>query len=141
MAISRIWACVIAASLFMGLSGCGTSKKHLMKMEKSQVDLRSIQTRAFDSTDKIKTIRSVISVLQDLDFHIEEINKALGQVSARRFTDGSKISVTVRPNGDAQVLVRSNMVFNQLVVEDPSVYQRFFTYLEKSLFLTAHEVD
>ena len=141
MAIPRILAAVIATSILIGLSGCATPKKQLMKMETSQVKLRSMQTRAFDTTDEKKTLRSVISTLQDFDFLIDEANKVLGLVSATRRTDWLQITVTVRPKNETQVLVRANMEYKQKGVEDPLVYQKFFTYLEKSLFLTAHEVD
>ena len=141
MAISRILAAVIATSILIGLSGCATPKKQLMKMDTSQVNLRSMQTRAFDTTDEKKTLRSVISTLQDFDFLIDEANKVLGLVSATRRTDWLQITVTVRPKGETQVFVRANMEYKQKGVEDPSVYQKFFTYLEKSMFLTAHEVD
>ena len=137
----RILAAVIATSILIGLSGCATPKKQLMKMETSQVKLRSRQTRAFDTTDEKKTLRSVISTLQDFDFLIDEANKVLGLVSATRRTDWLQITVTVRPKGETQVFVRANMEYKQKGVEDPSVYQKFFTYLEKSMFLTAHEVD
>ena len=141
MALPRILAAVIATSILIGLSGCGTQKKQLMKMDTSQVKLRSLQTRAFDSTDEKKTLRSVISTLQDFDFLIDEANKVLGVVSATRRTDWLQITVTVRPKDETQVLVRANMEYNQKGVEDPAVYQKFFTYLEKSMFLTAHSVD
>ena len=141
MALPRILAAVIATSILIGLSGCGTQKKQLMKMDTSQVKLRSLQTRAFDSTDEKKTLRSVISTLQDFDFLIDEANKVLGVVSATRRTDWLQITVTVRPKDETQVLVRANMEYKQKAVEDPAVYQKFFTYLEKSMFLTAHSVD
>ena len=141
MAFPRILAAVIATSILIGLSGCTTPKNQLMKMDTSQVKLRGLQTRAFDTTDEKKTLRSVISTLQDFDFLIDEANKVLGVVSATRRTDWLQITVTVRPKGETQVFVRANMEYKQKGVEDPSVYQKFFTYLEKSMFLTAHEVD
>ncbi len=141
MAIFRILAAVIATSILIGLSGCGTTQKQLMTMDTSQVNLRSMQTRAFDTTDEKKTLRAVISTLQDFDFLIDEANKVLGVVSATRRTDWLQITVTVRPKRETQVLVRANMEYNQKAVEDPLVYQNFFTVLEKSIFLTAHEVD
>ena len=141
MAFPRILAAVIATSILIGLSGCTTPKNQLMKMDTSQVKLRGLQTRAFDTTDEKKTLRSVISTLQDFDFLIDEANKVLRVVSATRRTDWLQITVTVRPKGETQVFVRANMEYKQKGVEDPSVYQKFFTYLEKSMFLTAHEVD
>ena len=112
-----------------------------MKMDSSQINLRSMQTRAFDTKDEKKALRSVISTLQDFDFLIDEANKVLGLVSATRRTDWLQMTVTVTPKGETQVLVRANMEYNRKGVEDPSAYQKFFSYLEKSMFLTAHEVD
>ena len=112
-----------------------------MKMETGQINLRSMQTRAFDTTDEKKALRSVISTLQDFDFLIDEANKVLGLVSATRRTDWAQMTVTVRPRGETQVVVRANMEYNRKGVEDPSAYLKFFTHLEKSMFLTALEVD
>ena len=103
--------------------------------------MRSMQTRVVDTTDEKKTLRTVISTLQDCDFLIDEANNVLGLVSATRRTDWLQITVTVRPKGETQVFVRANMEYNQMVVLDPKVHREFFTYLAKSMFLTAHEVD
>lgn len=112
-----------------------------MMMDTSQVRLRNMQTRAFNSTDKKKALRAVISTLQDFDFLIGDANKVLGLVSAARSSDWLQMSVTVRRRGETQLLVRANMEYNKRGVEDPAVYQKFFSLLEKSMFLTAHEVD
>ena len=87
MAISRIPAAAIVTTIFIGLSGCVTPKRQLMKMDTSQLNLRSMQTRAFDTTDEKKALRSVISTLQDFDFLIDEAHKVLGLVSATRRSD------------------------------------------------------
>ena len=141
MAIPRILMAAIASSTFIGLSGCAAPQKQLMKMDISQVNLRHLQTRAFDTTDEKKTLRTVISTLQDFDFLIDEANRVLGLVSATRSVDWLQITVTVRANSEGQMLVRANMEYSRKGVEDPSVYRQFFTYLEKSMFLTAHAVD
>jgi len=49
-----------------------------------------------------------------------------------------KLTVSTRPRGKDQTLVRANAQFNVQPVEDPKPYQDFFASLEKSLFLTAH---
>ncbi len=110
-------------------------------MDQSQVALRSIQTRAFDTTDRLDTIRSIIATLQDLGFVIDKADDVLGTVSATKL-DGYKLrmTVTVRPRGEAQVLVRASAQFERQAVDEPGPYQQFFTALEKSMFLTAHEV-
>lgn len=124
------------------LGACAsTSTRHVLGMDQSQVALRSIQTRAFDTTDRLDTIRSIIATLQDLGFVIDKADDVLGTVSATKL-DGYKLrmTVTVRQRGEAQVLVRASAQFERQAVDEPGPYQQFFTALEKSMFLTAHEV-
>lgn len=141
MGFSRMALTAIVTAISVGLSGCATPKGQLMKLNTSQINLRSMQTRAFDTTDEKKALRSVISTLQDFDFLIDEANRVLGVISATRRNDWAQMTVTVRPRGETQVEVRANLEYNRKGVEDPSIYQKFFAFLEKSMFLTAHEVD
>lgn len=126
------------------LSGCGTtSQQQILAADQSQVALRSIQTRAFDTTDKKLMMRSVINTLQDLDFLIQDSSLDLGTVTGQKFhkTNVVKISVIVKERNAKQLSVRANAQFNVKAVEDPKIYQDFFASLEKSIFLTAHQVD
>lgn len=141
MAISRILVNVIAASTSIGLAGCTTPKKQLMRLETSQVSLRSMQTRAFNTMDEKMALRAVISTLQDIDFHIVDANRAQGLVSAIRISDALRMSVTVRRRNETQLSVRANMEFKGEEIKNPSVYQMFFSFLEKAMFLAAQEVD
>ena len=134
---------LFAVSLVM-INGCAsTAKRGLLETEESQVKLRSIQTRAFDTTDKQKMLRTIISTLQDLDFVIDRADLTLGTVTASKFTVNTllKMTVSVRPRGETQLLVRANAQFGISAVEDPEPYQDFFTSLEKAIFLTAQQVD
>ena len=137
----RMFTAAVSVAMLIGLSGCATPNRQPMTLDTSQVNLRNMQTRAFNSTDKKKAMRAVISTLQDFDFLIVDANKALGLVSAIRISDWLQMSVTVSQRNGTQLLVRANMEYKAKGVEDPSVYQRFFSLLEKSMFLTAHEVD
>ena len=125
------------------LVGCQTdSRQQVLAVTKSQVELRSFQTRVFDTTDKEKTLRTIIATLQDLSFVVDKADAILGTVSGTKL-DGYqlRITVTVRPRGETQMLVRANAQYNITAVEDPEPYQQFFIALEKSMFLTAHQVD
>ncbi len=136
-------AIALSGFALIGLSGCQTtSSSQLLKADQSQVQMRNIQTRAFDTTDKNKTLRTVISTLQDLGFVVDKADAVLGSVSATKL-DGYQLrmTVTVRPRGQTQLLVRANAQYNLTAVEDPGIYQDFFTSLGKSMFLTAHNVD
>jgi hypothetical protein len=48
----------------------------------------------------------------------------------------------VYPRGEKQVVVRANTQYNNITpVTDPEPYQQFFAALQKSMFLTAHDID
>jgi len=102
-----------------------------------------MQTRAFDTTDKKKMMQTVISTMQDLDFVIDKADVMLGAVTGTKFSRAAYITmtVTVRPRGEKQLLVRVNAQHGINAVKDAETYQDFFTTLGKSLFLTAHQVD
>ena len=129
--------------LMVFVSGCASTQNQLLKAGESQVQLRSIQTRAFDTTDKEKMLRTIISTLQDLDFVIDKADLVLGSVTGEKFVMNTvtKITATVRPRGETQLLVRANAQYGLRAVESPGPYQDFFTALEKAIFLTAHQVD
>jgi len=132
---------ILVASLFV-LVSCAPSTKQVLATSESQVKLRAIQTRAFDTTDKNKMLRTVIATLQDLGFIIDKADATLGTVSATKLDRYNlKVTVTVRERGDSQLLVRANAQYNITPVEDPGPYQQFFNSLSKAIFLTAHEVD
>lgn len=144
MNIKRIIVAVLFAVLLCPvMCGCASSKQQLLVADDSQVKLRSIQTRAFDTTDKEKTLRTIISTLQDLDFVIEKADAELGTITAAKFHKGvvTRITVTVRPRGEKQLLIRANVQYGLNAVETPEPYQDFFTSLEKAMFLTAQQVD
>lgn len=133
---------LILAVSWSVLASCAPSTKQVLATSESQVRLRAIQTRAFDTTDKNKMLRTVIATLQDLGFIIDKADANLGTVSATKLDRYNlKVTVTVRERGDSQLLVRANAQYNITPVEDPEPYQQFFNSLSKAVFLTAHEVD
>lgn len=88
-------------------------------------------------------MQTVISTMQDLDFVIDKADFTLGSVTGSKFLGQETVvmTVTVRPRGDKQLLVRANAQYGVSSVDDPATYQDFFTTLEKSIFLTAQQVD
>ena len=88
------------------LAGCMTTHDHLLDMNTSQVQLRNIQSRAFDTTDKEKTMRAIIATLQDLGFMLDRADYTLGVVTASKaradvmqVPAALRVTVTVRPTG------------------------------------------
>lgn len=134
----------LGMALFAGTTcgGCASSKSQIMASDESQVQLRSIQSRAFDTTDRNKMLRTVMATLQDLGFVVDNADDMLGTVSATKLDRYAlKMTVTVRPRGQSQTLVRANAQYQLRAVEDPEPYQQFYASLEKAIFLTAHQVD
>ncbi len=132
------------------LAACATTHDRLLDTDTSQVQLRSIQSRAFDTTDKEKTMRAIIATLQDLGFMLDRADYTLGVITASKGRGDSmqmqvpatlRVTVTVRPRGEKQLMVRVNAEYQRGPVTDPKPYQNFFNSLEKAMFLEAHQVD
>lgn len=131
------------AGLAALLSGCETtSDRRLLETEKGQVELRQMQTRAFDTADREKTLRTVMATFQDLGFVLDKADATLGTVTATKLDQYRlRMTVTVRPKGQAQVLVRANAQYNERAVVEPTPYQQFFNALGKAMFLEAQQVE
>ena len=124
------------------LISCAPSTKQVLATKESQVQLRAIQTRAFDTTDRDKMLRTGIATLQDLGFIVDKADNVLGAVSATKLNRYTlRMTVSVRPHGKTQLLVRANAQYNIAAVENPEPYQQFFDALSKAIFLTAQQVN
>lgn len=134
---------ILTLTALAALTACQTnSRDQVLAVSASQVQLRSFQSRAYDTVDRPKTLRTIIATLQDLGFVVDKADATLGTVSATKL-DGYavRITVTIRPRGSNQTLVRANAQFNVTPIEDPAPYQQFFEALNKAMFLDGHQVD
>jgi hypothetical protein len=116
--------------------------KNLLSLTDSQMKIRSFQTRTFDFSDQNKVLRGVVAALQDLGFIIERANAPMGLVTAGKFAGGGltgfvELTVTVRKKGEQRTEVRVNALFNTKPIEDPKIYQNFFTAVQRSLFISS----
>jgi len=131
-----------ALLILITMTSCASTTSQVLGTQESQVNLRAIQTRAFEMTDKEKMLRTIIATLQDLGFVVDKADDVLGSVSGTKLDRYAlRITVTVRPRGKTQLLVRANAQYNLKAVEDPEPYQQFFNSLSKAVFLIAHQVD
>lgn len=133
---------IILTSFFLA-SCVSDSKKELFSSTASEVQLRGFQSRAFDTIDREKTLRTVIATLQDLGFVISKADSLVGVVTASKFANqnSAQITVTVQQRGQKQTVVRANVQQHLKAVETPELYQDFFNSLQKAMFLTAQAVD
>ena len=125
------------------LAGCeSTSDRKLLETEKGQVELRQMQSRAYETADREKTLRTIMATFQDLGFVLDKADATLGTVTATKLDQYClRMTVTVRPKGQTQVLVRANAQYNDRAVVEPSPYQQFFNALSKAMFLEAQQVE
>ena len=125
---------IIVSTFF--LNGCVNSKTQIVNSEsESQLKVRSYQTKTYDNISKVKAIRATIAVLQDLGFVIDRADSLTGTVSGTKL-DGYKIvmSVTIRQT-QKSVKVRANAQYGLKAIKDPKIYQDFFVFLNKGMFL------
>ena len=131
-----------AMFLLLGASCQTDSKRQILYVDKSQVALRAVQTRAFDTLDRNRMLRAVIATLQDLGFVVDKADETLGTVSATKLDRyRMRMTVTLRTRGGRQIAVRANAQYDLVAVSDAKPYQQFFAALEKAMFLTSHWVD
>jgi len=136
--IKNFIAVILIIGSVITLSGCGSSKAQIVDSEsESQVQIRSYQTREY-SVSKLIAVRSVVSVLQDLGFVIDQADGLTGTVSGTKL-DGYRLvmTVTVRQNGEV-AKIRANAQANLKAITDPEIYQDFFVSLDKSIFLESN---
>lgn len=129
-------------AVVVGLSvGCASQNAAITEGG-SQVAVRQIQTREYDTLDKRDTLRSILATLQDLGFVIDKADYELATITATKLQDYKiRMTVTVRARNSERLAVRANARFNEQPIEDPRAYQDFFAALDKAMFLTLHEVD
>lgn len=138
--------CVLLALLSLG--ACATSQPDVVLSEKSAVELRAMQSRAFETGDEAKVYRAVLATFQDLGYTISKVEPAAGTVTADKLA-ALTMTASVYPRGEDRTVVRSNAVVKMSPsvdqghqVDAPEFYQqRFFEPLSKALFLTALTVD
>lgn len=63
----------------------GDSRSQILISEESQVKLRYIQSRVFDTTDRAKILRVAVATMQDLFFDIDVLDEELGIVSGKKW--------------------------------------------------------
>lgn len=132
---------VLSAVLLTLLGACATSNDAITDGG-SQLEIRQIQTREYDTLNKRDTLRSVLATLQDLGFVIDKADYNLATVTATKLQDYKiRMTVTVSERSGERIAVRANARFNETSIEDPRAYQDFFAVLDKAMFLTLHDVD
>jgi len=125
----------------LALTACASRNSAITESD-SQVHVRQMQTRIYDSLDKSDTLRSVLATLQDLGFVIDTADYEMATITATRLQEYElRVTVTVKDRKNNQLAVRANARVDDQLIDDPHTYQDFFTVLDKAIFLTRHNVN
>ncbi len=65
------------------------SRKQVLDSEDSQVKMRAIQSRVFDTADRVKLLRAAASTIQDLFFDIAVLDEDLFVVAGRKWVSSN----------------------------------------------------
>jgi hypothetical protein len=88
------------------------SKSQILMSSSSQVRLRSIQSRVFDTTDKFKIMNAAIAAMQDLYFRVDVLDEDLGVISGKKLFHEDDEPVTdptyYRYKTDALIIFNTN---------------------------------
>ena len=128
----------------LALASCATSQPDVIASSKSAVELRSMQSRAFETGDKERVYRAVLATLQDLGYTVTELEPKAGTATGDKLAR-LKLTASVYSRGATRTIVRANAIVKlgpQVQqghqVDAPEFYQkRFFDPLSKALFLEA----
>ena len=132
---------ILLLGILLTAAGCATTTDNILGAG-TQLEMRQIQTREYETLNKKMTMRSVIATLQDLGFTIDQADVDLGTITATRLHQYTmRMTVTVVDKGDAIIAVRANARINEDSVTDALTYQDFFVVLDKAMFLTRNNVD
>jgi len=139
------WQAVLVALTAALLASCATKpsvREIIFDDQMTQLQARSIQSRTFEFTDRIKAMRAAIVTLQDLDFVIDRADSRLGIITATKLK-GYHLHVTVKVDDrrSGLILVRVNLSVSFINIANPGlysisseVYQEFFTSLGMNIF-------
>lgn len=127
------------------------------KAEVSSLEIRQMQTRAYEVKDKKELMEAIVNVLQDRDYLINESNYNLGVISG--YKECKEKSRYVRYETSVQInelkadnyKVRTNFIkknidptgtaTTQIDVKNPEEFYRdFFSQLNKSLFIESQGI-
>ena len=135
-------AVALALAFCASVAGCTSLNEAVIgDGSETQVQIRSYQTKIFESPDVETAVKAVIATMQDIGFVIDNADLRVGTVTGTSFHNASRLSVTIRKFGDNQVQVRANAQSGLETIKDPIAYQNFFNSLSKSLFLIGEEVN
>jgi len=114
-------------ALLLAMTGCLSIPKDLCQIDQSVLSARIVQTRLFYTSNETELLSSGVSVLQDLGFHIDETEAALGMVRGSKETDATD-------NAQVAFAIAATIIAGQHVAVDDNqvIAVSFITFPSKT---------
>ena len=128
MIAMRHLATILLVSL---LCGCASQIDPALAKQR-QLQVQRMQTRVFDTNNRSGLVRGVIAAMQDLNFVIDNADAQQGIIAAKKYGDYPiDMTVTVQPISSRQILVHGIAQYKLKPIEDPFLYEQFFSSLQE----------
>ncbi|MGH7769610.1 MAG: hypothetical protein ACREQP_19355 [Candidatus Binatia bacterium] len=135
-------AIVVGLQAFAAAGGCDYGLRDFSQRPEGQQKLASIRSRSFETTDREKMLRAVITTLQDLGFIVDRADYEHQSVSGTKLDQYLlRWTVTVLPQGASRLAVRAQARYDVTPVLEPEPYQKFFAALSRTVALEARPSD
>ncbi len=113
------------------ISGCASQIDPAL-LKQRQLQVQRMQTRVFDTNDRTGLVRGVVAAMQDLKFIIDNADIQQGIIAAKKYSAYPiEMTVTVQPISSKQILVHGIAQYNLKPIEDPFLYEQFFSSLQE----------
>ena len=128
MITMRYLATILLASF---ISGCASQIDPAL-VKQRQLQVQRMQARVFDTNNRSGLVRGVIAAMQDLSFVIDNADAQQGIIAGKKYGDYPiEMTVTVQPISSRQVLVHGIAQYKLKPIEDPFLYEQFFSSLQE----------
>jgi len=153
----------------MLLSVFGCSGSQIKTVQKTQLEIRQMQTRTYDTQNTKMVVKAMLNVLQDDGFIVNQADLELGFLNATKEVDvenpwekfwatyeegWKKNSITtctanvsqfgdktrVRVNFQVKVMTNLGGVATVYQIDDPEYYQKFFSKVDKGIFIEKEKI-
>ena len=90
--------CFLLGVIAIVTAGCATNiqQEESLRLPESTMAIREIQTRTFSAPSETDILAAAIALMQDMEFNIDRMEKALGVITASKISDADSSAEQTR---------------------------------------------